>query len=88
MGESLRLRPGLGFGRHSGLEPESIFAFVFSLPRSDVFMPGRGGSESNAKTKGECPEFRIPPRDDKVVAVPPGEKSKWIPVNPSFISRD
>ena len=61
-------------------KPESIFAFAFSPPRSDVFMPGRGGSESNIKTKGEFSGFRIQtPRDNKIVAAPPGEKSKWIP---------
>ena len=61
-------------------KPESIFAFAFSPPRSDVFTAGQGEAESNTKTKGEFPEFRIQtPRDNKVVAVPPGEKSKWIP---------
>ena len=61
-------------------KPESIFAFAFSLPRSDGFTPGRGGSESNIKTKGEFSGFRIQtPRDNKVVAAPPGKKSKWIP---------
>ena len=61
-------------------KPESIFAFVFSPPRSDVFTPGRGGSESNTKTKGVSSAFRSrTPRDNKVVAAPPGEKSKWIP---------
>ena len=59
---------------------ESIFAFAFSPPRSDVFTSRRGGSESKTKTKGEFSGFRIrTPRDNKVVAAPPGEKSKWIP---------
>ncbi len=59
---------------------ESIFAFAFSPPRSDGFISRRGGSESNAKTKGEFTAFRIrTPRNNEVVAAPPGEKSKWIP---------
>ena len=59
---------------------ESIFAFAFSPPRSDVFTSKRGGSESNTKTKGEFSVFRIrAPRNNEVVAALPGEKSKWIP---------
>ena len=65
--------------RHSGesRNPFSPLPFASSLGR---FIPGRGGSESNTKTKGEFSEFRIPaPRDNKVVVALPGKKSKWIP---------
>ena len=73
--------PGFGFWPLFRRKPESIFApFAFSFLRSDVFNPERGGSESNTKKKGEFSEFRIrTPRNNKVVAALPGEKSKWIP---------
>ncbi len=71
--------PGFRFWPSFRRKPESIFAFAFSPPRSDVFTPGRGESESNTKTKGEFSEFCIwTPRNNKVVP-PAGEKSKWIP---------
>ena len=74
------LPPGFGFWPSFRRKPESIFAFAFSPPRSDVFTPGRGESVSNTNTKGEFSGFRIrTPRNNKIVAAPPGEKSKWIP---------
>ncbi len=78
--EEVAPAPGFGFWPSFRRKPESIFAFAFSLSRSDVFTPGQGGAESNTKTKGESSGFRIrTPRNNKVVAAPPGEKSKWIP---------
>ena len=72
--------PGFRFRPSFRRKPESIFAFAFSPPCSDVFAPERGGAESNTKTKGKFSGFRIrTPRENKAVAAPPGEKSKWIP---------
>ena len=70
--------PGFGFWPSFRRKPESIFAFLFSSPRSDVSTLGRGRAESN--TKGEFSGFRIrTPANNKIVAAPPDKKSKWIP---------
>ena len=63
------VRPPFAFARHSGLEPESIFIRRWNRPPPSI--PPRG--------------YRVQAsRGDEVVAVPSGEKSKWIPSNPPF----
>ena len=60
-------------------KPESIFAFAFSPPRSDVFAPGPVASESNTNEKQI---LWIPHLDATQVrgrGRTAGEKSKWIP---------
>ena len=65
--------------RHSG-ESRNPFLPLSLTFRPDVLSPGREEAESNTKTKGEFSEFRVrTPRDNRVVAALPGEKSKWIP---------
>ncbi len=45
-----------------------------------LFASFWAGSESGTKTKGKSSGFRIPtPRNNKLAAARPGEKSKWIP---------